>query len=283
MTPARPTLRHAHLDACDRRIPLAARTLLMGIVNVTPDSFFDGAHHDQPEQALAHGLRLAAEGADILDLGGESTRPGSTPATEEEERHRVCPALRRLLSATTLPISIDTTKAIIAAESLCLGACIVNDIWGLQGDPDMARVVGEHHAAVVIMHNQHGTDYPGDIVAALRDFFRRSLDIAARHDIRESAIVLDPGIGFGFGKTPAQNLELLRRLDELHDLGFPLLLGASRKSFIGKVLDLPPPERLEGTLASTTLAVAQGVAIVRVHDVQANLRAARTAEAILHA
>lgn len=281
MTPARPTLRHAHLDACDRRIPLGARTLLMGIVNVTPDSFFDGAHHDQPEQALAHGLRLAAEGADILDLGGESTRPGSTPATEEEERHRVCPALRRLLTATTLPISIDTTKAIIAAESLCLGACIVNDIWGLQGDPDMARVVGEHHAAVVIMHNQHGTDYPGDIVAALRDFFRRSLDIAARHDIRESAIVLDPGIGFG--KTPAQNLEVLRRLDELHDLGFSLLLGTSRKSFIGKVLDLPPPERLEGTLASTALAVAQGVAIIRVHDVQANLRAARTAEAILHA
>ena len=281
MTPARPTLRHAHLDACDRRIPLGARTLLMGIVNVTPDSFFDGAHHDQPEEALAHGLRLAAEGADILDLGGESTRSGSTPATEEEERHRVCPALRRLLTATTLPISTDTTKAIIAAESLCLGACIVNDIWGLQGDPDMARVVGEHHAAVVIMHNQHGTDYPGDIVAALRDFFRRSLDIAARHDIRESSIVLDPGIGFG--KTPAQNLELLRRLDELHDLGFPLLLGASRKSFIGKVLDLPPSERLEGTLASTTLAVAQGVAIVRVHDVQANLRAARTAEAILHA
>jgi dihydropteroate synthase len=253
----------------------------MGIVNVTPDSFFDGAHHDQPEQARAHGLRLAAEGADILDLGGESTRPGSTPATEDEERQRVGPALRRLLSATTLPISIDTTKAIIAAESLCLGACIVNDIWGLQGDPDMARVVGEHHAAVVVMHNQHGTDYPGDIIAALRDFFRRSLDIAARHDIRESSIVLDPGIGFG--KTPAQNLELLRRLDELHDLGFPLLLGASRKSFIGKVLDLPPPERLEGTLASTTLAVAQGVAIVRVHDVQANLRAARTAEAILHA
>ena len=281
MTPVRPTLRHAHIDACDRRIPLGARTLLMGIVNVTPDSFFDGAHHDQPEEALAHGLRLAAEGADILDLGGESTRPGSTPATEEEERHRVGPALRRLLTATTLPISIDTTKAIIAAESLCLGACIVNDIWGLQGDPDMARVVGEHHAAVVIMHNQHGTDYPCDIVTALRDFFRRSLDIATRHDIRESAIVLDPGIGFG--KTPAQNLELLRRLDELHDLGFPLLLGTSRKSFIGKVLDLPPSERLEGTLASTTLAVAQGVAIVRVHDVQANLRAARTAEAILHA
>lgn len=253
----------------------------MGIVNVTPDSFFDGARHDLPEQACAHALRLAQEGADLLDIGGESTRPGSARISDEEELHRVGPALRRIAAATSLPLSIDTTKAIVAAEALKLGACIVNDVWGLQGDPDLARVIGEHAAAVVIMHNQHGTEYPGDLIAALREFFRRSLDIAARHGIRESAIVLDPGIGFG--KTPAQNLELLRRLDELHDLGFPLLLGASRKSCIGQVLGLPPAERLEGTLASTALAIVAGVDIIRVHDVQANLRAARTAAAILRA
>jgi len=267
------------LEAGTHSLQLGKRTLVMGIVNVTPDSFFDGAAHDLPEAALAHALKLEKEGADLLDIGGESTRPGSEPTTLTVELQRVEPAIRRIVTASQIPLSIDTTKPKVAALALSLGACILNDVLGLQGDPDLARVAAEYRAGVVIMHSQQGTEYKGDLVASLRSYFKRSLDIAAKVGIRENSIVLDPGIGFG--KTTEQNVELMRRLGELQTLGFPILLGTSRKSFIGRILDLPPAERLEGTLATSALGVAAGADILRVHDVQANLRVARVADAIV--
>lgn len=267
------------LQTATTSLTLGERTLLMGILNATPDSFFADSRRPVPELALEQGLKLVEEGADILDLGGESTRPGSLPVDEATELARVLPVLGLLRAARPeLPISIDTQKARVAARALEAGANIANDIWGLQGDPDMARVVAEARAAVVVMHNQRGTDYAGDLMAALREFFFKSIDIADKAGIRAEAIVLDPGIGFG--KTPAQNIEVLARLGELRSLGFPVLLGTSRKSVIGHILDLPAEERLEGTLATSALGVAAGVDILRVHDVKANLRAARVADAL---
>lgn len=267
------------LQTATTSLALGERTLLMGIVNATPDSFFADSRRPVPELALEQGLKLMEEGADILDLGGESTRPGSLPVDEATELARVLPVLGLLRAARPeLPISIDTQKARVAARALEAGATIANDIWGLQGDPDMARVVAEARAAVVVMHNQRGTEYAGDLMAALREFFFKSIDIADKAGIRAEAIVLDPGIGFG--KTPAQNIEVLARLGELRSLGFPVLLGTSRKSVIGHILDLPAEERLEGTLATSALGVAAGVDILRVHDVKANLRAARVADAL---
>jgi len=267
------------LEAGTHSLQLGKRTLVMGIVNVTPDSFFDGAAHDLPEAALTHALKLEKEGADLLDIGGESTRPGSEPTTLTVELQRVEPAIRRIVTASQIPLSIDTTKPKVAALALSLGACILNDVLGLQGDPDLARVAAEYRAGVIIMHSQQGTEYKGDLVASLKTYFKRSLEIAAKVGIREKSIVLDPGIGFG--KTTEQNIELMRRLGELQSLGFPVLLGTSRKSFIGKILDLPPAERLEGTLATSALGVAAGADILRVHDVQANLRVARVTDAIV--
>jgi len=267
------------LQTATTSLALGERTLLMGIVNATPDSFFADSRRPVPELALEQGLKLVEEGADILDLGGESTRPGSLPVDEATELARVLPVLGLLRAARPeLPISIDTQKARVAARALEAGANIANDIWGLQGDADMARVVAEARAAVVVMHNQRGTDYEGDLMAALREFFFKSIDLADKAGIRAEAIVLDPGIGFG--KTPAQNIEVLARLGELRSLGFPVLLGTSRKSVIGHILDLPAEERLEGTLATSALGVAAGVDILRVHDVRANLRAARVADAL---
>ena len=270
--------RHPALTARGRAFDLGRRTYLMGIVNLTPDSFFEHSRKPSPDSALAHARRLVSEGADILDLGAESTRPGYTPVPPDEELARLLPTVKAVCAACPAAVSVDTTKASVAAAALEAGACIVNDQWGLQGDPDMARVVRDFGAGLVIMHNQTGTDYAGDLINAIRTFFLRSLDLAAKAGIAEGSIVLDPGIGFG--KTPAQNLEVVRRLAELNDLGLPLLLGASRKSFLGKILDLPPAERLEGTLASTTAGIAAGVDIVRVHDVLANARAAKVADAI---
>ena len=270
--------RHPAWTARGRSFELGRRTHLMGIVNLTPDSFFEKSRQPSPDSALAHARRLVSEGADILDLGAESTRPGYTPILPDEELARLLPTVKAVCAACPAAVSVDTTKAAVAAAALEAGACIVNDQWGLQGDPDMARVVRDFGAGLVIMHNQAGTDYPGDLIDAVRTFFLRSLDLAAKAGIAEGSIVLDPGIGFG--KTPAQNLEVVRRLAELNDLGLPLLLGASRKSFLGKILDLPPAERLEGTLASTTAGIAAGVDIVRIHDVLANARAAKVADAI---
>jgi len=264
------------------RLLAKARPLVMGVLNVTPDSFSDGGRYLDPQAAIVHARRLAAEGADILDVGAESTRPygGAIRISLEEERARLAPLLSDVV-ALGVPVSIDTLKAAIAAWALDLGAAIVNDVWGLQGDADMARVVAEHQAPVVIMHNRMSVDPAIDIVAEVTDFFRRSLDIAARAGIPRQRIVLDPGIGFG--KTPEQSLICIARLDAWREFGVPLLVGASRKRFIHSIAPSEPMDRLGGSLAAHLLAVENGATIVRVHDVAATAQALAVASAIRRA
>jgi dihydropteroate synthase len=266
------------LDARGLQLRTGERTLVMGVVNVTPDSFSDGGIYPSPAAAIEAGMRMVAEGADIVDVGGESTRPGYRPVDAQEELRRVMPVIVGLVQATRTPISIDTYKAVVAQAALDKGARMVNDVWGLQGDPDMARVVAAHGAAIVVMHNRDTVDPAIDIIDDVRAFFTRSLDRAKRAGIRDDRIVLDPGIGFG--KSLEQNLQVLARLHELRDFGHPLLLGTSRKSFIGRLFPSEPRERLPGTIASNALAVLSGVDIIRVHDVAAHVQALRVAEAI---
>ena len=264
------------------RLLAKARPLVMGVLNVTPDSFSDGGRYLDPQAAIVHARRLAAEGADILDVGAESTRPygGAVRISLEEERARLARVFSDVV-ALGVPVSIDTLKAAVAAWALDLGAAIVNDVWGLQGDADMARVVAEHQAPVVIMHNRMSVDPAIDIVAEVTDFFRRSLDIAARAGIPHQRIVLDPGIGFG--KTAEQSLTCIARLDAWREFGVPLLVGASRKRFIHSVAPSEPMERLGGSLAAHLLAVENGATIVRVHDVAATAQALAVASAIRRA
>ena len=264
------------------RLLAKARPLVMGVLNVTPDSFSDGGRYLDPQAAIMHARRLAAEGADILDVGAESTRPygGAVRISLEEERARLAPLLSDVV-ALGVPVSIDTLKAAIAAWALDLGAAIVNDVWGLQGDADMARVVAEHQGSVVIMHNRMSVDPAIDIVAEVTDFFRRSLDIAARAGIPRQRIVLDPGIGFG--KTAEQSLTCIARLDAWREFGVLLLVGASRKRFIHSVAPSEPMDRLGGSLAAHLLAVENGATIVRVHDVAATAQALAVASAIRRA
>ena len=258
------------------------RTLIMGVLNVTPDSFSDGGHFLDPQAAIAHARRLVAEGADILDVGAESTRPygGAVRVSADEERARLEPVLADAI-APGCPLSIDTLKASVAAWALDLGAAIVNDVWGLQGDPAMARLVAERGVPVIIMHNRDAAEASIDIVADVTAFFERSLEIAARAGIARECIVLDPGIGFG--KTPEQSITCIARLDTWRGFGLPLLLGASRKRFIHTITPSEPMERLGGSLAAHLLAVENGAAIVRVHDVAPTVQALAVAEAIKRA
>jgi dihydropteroate synthase len=258
------------------------RPLVMGVVNVTPDSFSDGGQFLDPQTAIAHARRLAGEGTDILDIGAESTRPygGTVRVPLEEERARLAPVLAEVI-ALGVPVSVDTLKAAVAAWALDLGAAIVNDVWGLQRDPDMARVVAERGVPVIIMHNRETADPTIDIVADVTAFFQRSLDIAARAGIARERIVLDPGIGFG--KTAEQSLICIARLDAWRSFGLPLLVGASRKRFIHSVAPSDPMDRLGGSLAAHLLAVENGAAIVRVHDVAPTVQALTVAAAIRRA
>lgn len=258
------------------RLPLGERTLVMGILNVTPDSFSDGGKYLDPAAALARAQEMEAQGADIIDVGGESTRPGHTPVGAEEELARVMPVLERLVGAVRVPLSIDTSKAEVARRALDAGVHIVNDQRAL-ADPDMAEVVAGAGVPVVLMHNQEGTAYR-DVMGDINAYFVERIRKAVRAGIARENIILDPG--FGFGKTAAQNLEVVRRLGELAGLGHPILLGPSRKSTIGKVLDLPVEERVEGTAALVTAAILHGVDIIRVHDVKEMVRVARMADAI---
>jgi dihydropteroate synthase len=264
------------------RLLATARPLVMGVLNVTPDSFSDGGHFLDPETAIAQASRLAAEGADILDVGAESTRPygGAVRVPLEEERARLAPILSEVI-ALGVPVSIDTLKASVAAWALDQGAAIVNDVWGLQRDRDMAGVVAERGVPVVVMHNRETADPAIDIVADVTSFFQRSLDIAARAGIARERIVLDPGIGFG--KTPEQSLTCIARLDAWRGFGVPLLVGASRKRFIHTIVPSDPTERLGGSLAAHLLAVENGAAIVRVHDVAPTVQALAVAAAIRRA
>ena len=254
------------------------RTYVMGIINVTPDSFSgDGLGYDA-EAALEQALRFQDEGADIIDVGGESTRPGSTPVTVEEEKRRVIPVIRLLASRLDVPVSVDTYKREVAREALAAGAAIINDVWGLKRDPALADLAAREGAPIVLMHNQQGFDYSNLVPETLASL-GASLRQAVEAGVPSENVVLDPGLGFG--KRPEHNLELLRRLAELKALGLPLLVGTSRKSTIGLVLDLPVEERLEGTAATVALAIANGADIVRVHDVKAMTRVARMSDAIV--
>ena len=257
------------------------RTYIMGILNVTPDSFSDGGTFNSVEKALKHATKMVEEGADIIDLGGESTRPGHNYVDADEELRRVIPVIQKLKSELDIPISVDTYKSIVAEESLKLGVEMINDVWGLRKDKDMAGVIAKYDAYVCIMHNQDNTEYDKDIMESIKEFLLESINIAIEAGIDKDKIVLDPGIGFG--KTYEQNLEVLKRLGELKTLEYPILLGTSRKSVIGNTLDLPPKERVEGTIATTVLGIRDGVDIVRVHDVEKNLRAAKMADAIYRA
>lgn len=266
------------IHARDTRLSIGARTLLMGILNVTPDSFSDGGLFHGLDIAVTHAKRLADEGADILDVGGESTRPGAEPVDADEEVARVLPVIVALMPVLSIPISIDTYKSVVADRTLSAGACIVNDVWGLQRDADMARVVAAHGAAVIVMHNREKADESIDIVADIRAFLQRSIDIALAAGVREDQIAVDPGIGFG--KTFHQNLDVIARLHELRELGFPILLGASRKSFIGHILGAEPPDRLYGTLAAHVMGAMRGADIIRAHDIAQHRDALRVANAI---
>ncbi|HKH32576.1 MAG TPA: dihydropteroate synthase [Beijerinckiaceae bacterium] len=257
----------------------------MGIVNVTPDSFADGGVHFRAEDAIAGALRMAAEGADILDIGAESTRPGHTPISAEEEWARLEPVLESLaVSGIPLPpISIDTTKAEVARRALRARAAIVNDIWGFQRDRDLPAVAAEFGAAAVLMHNRESIDASIDIADDMLRFFERSLDTARRAGVKDERIVLDPGIGFG--KSHAQQFEAIAALPRIKALGFPVLLGVSRKSFIGRLFDPQPPagERLPGTVAANAIGVMAGADIVRVHDVAAHVQAMGVADRLRRA
>lgn len=270
-----------------KTLSLGRRTQIMGILNVTPDSFSDGGQWNTPEKALAHARQMVAEGADIIDVGAESSRPGFVPMSAEAEMERLRPFLTVLIDALEVPLSVDTFKADTAAMAAEMGVHILNDIWGLQYAPEpgrMAAVAARYHRPVVVMHNQEGKEYAGDIITAMRSFFRRSLDIARTAGVSDADIILDPGIGFG--KTPEANLLVLKRLEELQEIDgqqWPLLLGTSRKSFIGAALDLPITERTEATGATCVLGIMKGCGIVRVHEVASTARMCRMIDKILEA
>ena len=261
------------------RLLALGRPAVMGVLNVTPDSFSDGGRFLDPSIAIEQSQRMVAAGADVLDIGAESTRPygGAVPVPIEEEIRRLAPVLPSAV-ALGVPVSIDTMKAKVAAWALASGAAIVNDVWGLQRDGDLARVVAEHGVPVIIMHNRQAADPSIDIMADIAAFFSRSLDIAAGAGIARENIVLDPGIGFG--KTAEQSVTAVARLAELKSFGLPLLVGASRKRFIDKVSPASPDQRLGGSIAAHVLAVADGAAIIRTHDVPETVQAPRIAAAI---
>lgn len=262
----------------DRKFDTKNGVYVMGILNVTPDSFSDGGLWTERDAALRQAGRMAEEGAAIIDIGGESTRPGHTPVSAEDEAARVLPIVEAVKRETGLPVSIDTYKAEVARAALEAGADMVNDIWGLRRDGgEMAALIAGTGAACCLMHNRARAEY-ADFMADMLSDLRETLAIADRAGIARSSIVLDPGIGFG--KTYEQNLIAMNRLDELLAFGCPVLLAASRKSVIGLTLDLPADERMEGTIATTVAGVLRGAAFVRVHDVKENLRAARMALAI---
>jgi dihydropteroate synthase len=271
----------------DREMPIGERTLIMGILNVTPDSFSDGGQFFNPDKALAHAEQMIAEGADIVDVGGESTRPGGEPVSIDEEIERVVPVIEALSQRTDTPISVDTTKSEVARAALDAGAAIVNDVSALRFDFYIADAVARAEAGLVLMHSRgtpatmHRLPPVADIMEEVTSSLRASVHMAERRGVKRASIVIDPGIGFG--KTQEQNLELIAKLDQLIAAfpEYPLLIGTSRKSFIGRILgNAPPEERLHGTMATVTAAILRGAHIVRVHDVKAAAETIRVTESI---
>ena len=273
----RPVCNDASHPAIARLLSLR-RPAVMGVLNVTPDSFSDGGAFIAPEQAMAQARRMIADGADLIDIGAESTRPyGATPVSAEVELQRLMPVLADIV-ALGVPVSIDSMKAAVVDAALTAGAVFANDVWGLQRDPAMAGVIAAHDAPVIVMHNREAADPAIDIVADIAAFFDRSLAIAAKAGIPPRHIVLDPGIGFG--KTPQQSMIALARLDDFAGFGLPILVGASRKRFIASVVASEPQQRLGGSLAAHLLAARRGAAIIRAHDVAETVQALRVQAAI---
>ncbi|WP_138756002.1 dihydropteroate synthase [Paenibacillus sinopodophylli] len=277
----RPAFHHRTYDfGGGATLQLGKRTLIMGILNATPDSFTDGGRYMDIDAAVAHAEEMAKDGADILDIGGESTRPGFEPVSLEEEVRRIVPVIRAVRQALPhMPLSIDTYKAETARQALEAGAHIINDIWGLKGDPNMASVAAEYGCPVIISHNRHARDYNALVPDVLADL-RGSVSLARSAGVQENQIWLDPGIGFA--KTYEDNLEMLGHLSEVALLGYPVLLGTSRKGFIRQTLNRPVLELVEGTAATVVLGIAQGCQVMRVHDVGAIKRAALMADAIVY-
>lgn len=266
----------------EKVLDLSSRTHVMGILNITPDSFSDGGKFFTVDQAIAQGIRMADEGADIIDIGAESTRPGSEPIPTDEELNRLLPVLEQLLKKIKIPISVDTYKSTVAEAALDVGAHIINDISGLRFDPLMKNVVARYQTPVIIMHikgepkNMQIAPYYDDVMGEISGYLEESIRRAVTAGIRKENIIIDPGIGFG--KRLEDNFEIIRRLSELKRLGCPILVGPSRKSFLGKVLNLPPSERLEGTITAVAVAIQNGADIVRVHDVKSISRVCQIAD-----
>ncbi|RLQ91665.1 dihydropteroate synthase [Falsibacillus albus] len=259
-------------------LDFSRKTYIMGILNVTPDSFSDGGKFNAVDQAVIHAKQLVEAGADILDIGGESTRPGHEEVSEEEEIQRVVPVIQALSKEIDIPISIDTYKAGTARKALKAGAHIINDVWGAKREPEIARVAAEYGAPIILMHNRSDRKYSSFYRDAVNDLFE-SIALAKRAGVKDDKIILDPGIGFA--KDLKENIEMMRNLGKLCSLQYPVLLGTSRKSMIGKVLNLPVDERLEGTIATICSGIQQGCHIVRVHDVKEVTRAAKMMDALI--
>jgi dihydropteroate synthase len=258
------------------RFEWGSRTYVMGIVNVTPDSFSGDGLGADAESAVRQGMRMVEQGADLLDVGGESTRPGHVPVSVAEEISRTETVVRRLARESGVPVSIDTYKVEVADFAVAAGATVLNDIWGLTRSPALAELAARSRCALVLMHNQDGTDYARDLMEEVKRFLSEAVSRARSAGVPNERIIVDPGIGFG--KTADQNWEVMRRFDELKELSQPILVGTSRKSFIGKLLDLPVEDRLEGTMATVVAAVLRGADLVRVHDVPQMTRAVRVAD-----
>lgn len=254
-------------------------TYVMGILNVTPDSFSDGGRFNDIDRALKHTEELVNDGADIIDVGGESTRPNYTQISDSEEIERVVPVIEKIKQNFDIPVSIDTYKSAVASAAVSSGADMINDIWGLKYDGNMAKVISESGAACCLMHNRKNAQYNSFVDDVLNDL-RESVEIAKRAGIQKDKIVLDPGIGFA--KSYKENLIMTNNLERMNEIGYPVLLGTSRKSMIGLTLDLPSDQRLEGTIATTVMAVIKGCMFVRVHDVLENKRAIMMTEAIIN-
>ena len=255
------------------------KTYIMGILNVTPDSFSDGGKYTEKDKALKHALSMIEDGADIIDIGGESTRPGYTEISAEEEIERVCPIIEKIKSETDVPISLDTYKSKVAAAGIQSGADLINDIWGLKYDSDMANIIAQSGVACCLMHNRDNTAYNDFLSECIKDI-NESIKIALDAQISCENIIIDPGVGFG--KKLEHNLMVLKNISCFHQCGYPLLLGTSRKSVIGLTLDLPKEERLEGTLATSVIGTLNHCMFLRVHDVKANYRAMKMTEAIMN-
>jgi dihydropteroate synthase len=260
------------IEAKGRTLILDGRSKIMGIINLTPDSFSDGGEYNSIESALNQGIQMEKDGAHILDIGAESSRPGHEPVSTEEEIKRLHDPLKLILAHTTIPVSIDTWKHEVAEFALEKGASIINDIYGLKRDPLLAPVIAKHNAGIIIMHNNENKEYPEGLLYEIKKSLIESIEIALSAGISKDKIILDPGIGFA--KDPEQNIKVMNNLFQLKELGYPLLLGVSRKSVIGSVVNVPPKDRLPGTIASTVLGILQGFDIFRVHDVKENLQAA---------